>query len=167
MRTFIPCLICVLGLAGCGTARRIQTHAVITRDSVAVRYDVRRVTVYDTMHVALPQESAIRETPDTTSRLETSVAVSEARIRDGRLYHSLQNKPSVPLAVPHDTVYITHDSIVYKEREEKPAPEQQPAPKPSFFKRMGSSIADVLSLIGAATLIVIGVRVVRRRVMKC
>ena len=193
MRT-LPCLICVLGLAGCGTARRIQTHTVISRDSVAVRYEERHVTGFDTAQVALPQESSAFETPlsslqpdipqdlqnslpqningarpllpDTVSHLETSAAVSDVIIdSEGNLHHTLTNKPSVPVLIPHDTVYIRNDSIVYREREDTGNP--QPQPEPPFFKRLASSVTDVLALIGAITVLLLGVRFLRRRVMKC
>ena len=184
----------MLGLAGCGTARRIQTHTVISRDSVAVRYEERHVTGFDTAQVALPQESSAFETPlpslqpdipqdlqnslpqnlngarpllpDTVSHLETSAAVSDVIIdSEGNLHHTLTNKPSVPVLVPHDTVYIRNDSIVYREREDTGNP--QPEPEPPFFKRLASSVTDVLALIGAITVLLLGVRFLRRRVMKC
>lgn len=60
--------------------------------------------------VQLPEESRIIETRDTSSILETSVAVSEARICAGILHHSLSNKKaalqaSVPVREVEKKVY--------------------------------------------------------------
>lgn len=194
MKAVLPCFLLVVSLAGCGTARRTQQPAIHIRDSVSVRYEERHVTGFDTAHVALPQESSAFETPlpslqpdipqdlqnslpqnlngarpllpDTVSHLETSAAVSDVIIdSEGNLHHTLTNKPSVPVLIPHDTVYIRNDSIVYRERED--TGNSQPEPEPPFFKRLASSVTDVLALIGAITVLLLGVRFLRRRVMKC
>ena len=63
---------------------------VPVRDTVTV---TKIETIRDTvMSVQVPEESRIIETRDTSSILETSVAVSEARICSGILHHSLNNK---------------------------------------------------------------------------
>ncbi len=63
---------------------------VPVRDTVTV---TKVETIRDTViSVQVPEESRIVETRDTSSILETSVAVSEARICSGILYHSLNNK---------------------------------------------------------------------------
>ena len=161
MRIPLPFLLLVVGLAGCGTARRTPTSTTV-RDSVAVRYEERRVTVFDTIPVALPQESSAVQTLDTISHIETSVAESDAWITPGGvLHHTLTNKPSLPVVVPHDTVWITRDSIVFREREDIRQP--QPEPKPSFMSRLRNSLGSMLMLIGAIALIVVGVRIILRR----
>ena len=153
------------------------------------------MTGFDTAQVALPQESSAFETPlpslqpdipqdlqnslpqnlngarpllpDTVSHLETSAAVSDVIIdSEGNLHHTLTNKPSVPVLVPHDTVYIRNDSIVYKERDTETPPQQPQEQKPSFLRRLANSITDVLALIGAATLLVFGIRLLQRRILK-
>ena len=46
--------------------------------------------------VPVPSGSATSILPDTdTSRLETDVAVSEAYVKDGNLFHSLRNKDAI------------------------------------------------------------------------
>lgn len=81
---------------------------VPVRDTVTV---TKMETIRDTvMSVQVPEESRIIETRDTSSILETSVAVSEARIRSGILYHSLNNKKtalqaSVPVREVAKIVY--------------------------------------------------------------
>jgi hypothetical protein len=133
---------------------------------VAVRYEERHVTVFDTVPVTLPQESSITQTLDTVSHIETSVAESDAWITPGGvLHHTLKNKPSLPVVIPHDTVYLRHDSIVYKERDPEP-PQPQPEQKPSFLRRLANSITDVLALIGAAAVLAFGIRLLQRRILK-
>lgn len=167
MKAVLPCCLLVVSLAGCGTARRTQQPAIHIRDSVAVHYEERHVTVFDTVPVTLPQESSITQTLDTVSHIETSVAESDAWITPGGvLHHTLKNKPSLPVVIPRDTVYITNDSIVYKERETETPPQQPQEQKPSFLRRLANSITDVLALIGAATLLAFGIRLLQRRILK-
>jgi len=92
---------------------------IVAQDNVRTEVRTETVYIHDTIPVALPKESIAIVTPDTTSRLETSVAISEAGIRDGLLWHSIWNKPSIDVPVDHkETV---RDSIVYREKE-VPAP---------------------------------------------
>lgn len=102
-------------LCSCGTGRR----AVPTVESAdSVRTEVRTQTVYrdSIVYVTLPEQSAERETRDSSSHLETDYAVSDARVdRDGVLHHCLRNKP---LPVPQ-TIRVPmerKDSIVYRNR---------------------------------------------------
>lgn len=102
-------------LCSCGAGRR----AVPTVESAdSVRTEVRTKTVYrdSVVYVTVPEQSAERETRDSSSHLETDYAVSDARVdRDGVLHHSLRNKP---LPVPQ-TIRVPmerRDSIVYRNR---------------------------------------------------
>lgn len=53
---------------------------------------------------------------DTTSHLETSYAVSDARITpDGALFHSLANKPQKK-PVPTEKEVVYRDSLVYRDK---------------------------------------------------
>ena len=102
-----------LPLPSCCPCRRL---AVSTADSVRVETRIRREVVSDTVLVALPRESEWVVVRDTSSRLETSLAVSEARINpDGTLFHSLANRQAeLPAAV--ERVTEVRDSIVWRER---------------------------------------------------
>lgn len=77
----------------CSAPRVIQDSqrdsvVVIVKDSVILRDSVVLVPV--------PQEGATAVLPDTdTSRLETSVAKSEAFVKDGKLHHTLTNKDAL------------------------------------------------------------------------
>lgn len=85
----------------------------------------RTVTVRDTVISApLPVESALIDTPDTTSTLETSLAVSTATISAGHLHHSIENKRTA-LQVP---AKIPHEKEIVREVKEVPVPVEVPKP---------------------------------------
>lgn len=96
---------------GCGVCKRAETRAeksdsvaVVVRDSVIVRYD--------TVRIDLPRESERIVTIEQASRLENSVAESEASIDTlGLLHHSLTTKKS--FVSPVKTKVEVRDSIVY------------------------------------------------------
>lgn len=108
----ITSLVILLTFIGCSTVKYvpIQTEEkVIVKDSL--------IYVRDTVTVEIPKEVIKEIVPaDTTSILKTSVAMSEARLEEGRLYHSLEQSGVVKTVV--DTCYITkvEERIVYKDR---------------------------------------------------
>lgn len=82
-------------------------------------------TVRDTVISApLPVESALISTPDTTSTLETSLAVSTATITAGHLHHSIENKRTA-LQVP---AKIPQEKEIIREVKEVPVPVEVPKP---------------------------------------
>lgn len=80
----------LLVLASCSTGRQLQNYhrdsvAVIIRDSIRIRDSLVLVPV--------PEGADKAKLPDTdTSHLRTSVAESEAFVKDGILHHSLRNR---------------------------------------------------------------------------
>ena len=102
----------LLGICGCSTVKYvpIQTEEkTIVKDSL--------IYVRDTVTVEIPREIVKEIVPsDTTSILKTSVAISEARLEKGRLYHSLEQKGTLKAKI--DTCYITkiEEKTVYKDR---------------------------------------------------
>ena len=108
----IAALLILLGLSGCSTVKYvpIQTEEkVIVKDSL--------IYVRDTVTVEVPKEVVKEIVPaDTTSILKTSVAMSEARLEEGRLYHSLEQSGAVKTVV--DTCYVTRieEKVVYQDR---------------------------------------------------
>ncbi len=99
--------------AGCCPCRHLTTS---TRDSVRVETVIRTERVPDTVFVEVPVESARHTGRDTTSHLETSFAVSDARINpDGSLSHSLENKAQ-KRPVPTEKEIVYRDSVVYRDR---------------------------------------------------
>ena len=112
-RSIIACILAVLVVACC-PCRKLNVTG--TRDSVSVTTAVRTEYVVDTVQIEIPVEKERQTVRDTMSHLETSFAVSDARInKDGSLFHSLENKAQKrPVATQKEIVY--RDSIVYRDR---------------------------------------------------
>lgn len=99
----IIALLALLLLSGCRAVK--PDPVIVTRtDSISTEY-IETVRI-DTVPViiAVPVESSRQVVPDSTSHLETSIAVSDAWINpDGTLGHSIKNKDSpikAEVAVP-------------------------------------------------------------------
>ena len=97
MRSILAVVVMLTAFACC-PCRHITTG---TTDSVRVEVRERIVEVRDTVEVYLPDERVENTTADTTSRLETSAAVSTASVRAGKLHHALRNKQQ-PIGVAVD-----------------------------------------------------------------
>lgn len=113
MKRFQFAVLCaILSVAiGCCPTRHIATS---TQDSTKIETIIRTEYIPDTIFVEIPVESERQTVRDTTSHLETSYAVSDARITgDGALFHSLANKPQ-KLPIVTDKKVIYKDSIVYR-----------------------------------------------------
>lgn len=102
-------------LTSCSPSRHLATSNNI-KDSVRVETVIRTEYIPDTVFIEIPIERERQTVRDTTSHLETSFALSDARINeDGTLYHSLENKPHKrPTEIQKEVVY--RDSIVYRDR---------------------------------------------------
>lgn len=91
---FIAALCVLSGFAGCAARHKIMTTEI--SDSV---YTARRVEYVEVLrdtviYVPLPAESREAAVMSDSSFLQTSLALSVAAIRpDGRLYHTIENKP--------------------------------------------------------------------------
>lgn len=115
MKSLIIISVCLLATS-CGVCRKPQAETT-TRDSVVI---VKRDSVVlrdSVVFVELPQESRSVETYRDSSHLETSLAVSDAIVRDGLLRHTLENKLSryeVPIQVPERYI-ISEASASYKQ----------------------------------------------------
>lgn len=100
-------------LTACCPCRHLTTS---TRDSVRIETIVRTERIPDTVLIEVPAERERQTVRDTVSRLETSFAVSDARIEpDGALFHSLENKPQKH-PVPTEKQIIYRDSVIYRDR---------------------------------------------------
>lgn len=109
----ILCIILLVGMTACCPCRHLTTS---TRDSVRVETVVRTERVPDTVFIEVPVERERQTVRDTTSHLETSFAISDARINpDGALFHSLENKPQ-NRPVPTEKEVIYQDKIMYRDR---------------------------------------------------
>lgn len=112
MRNIILTLI-LAAVVSCCPTRHLTTS---TQDSVRVETVVRYERVLDTVFIEIPVEIVRQTVRDTTSHLETSYAVSDARITtDGALFHSLENKPQKK-PVPTEKEVIYRDSLVYRDK---------------------------------------------------
>ena len=132
MKQLILILIPLLALISCRTAKQtISTAPVILaeHDEKTVERDV--ITEIDTVTVLveIPAQSASRETPDSTSHLETDYATSDAWVNpDGTLGHTLENKPqSKPVDVPVPKTTVNNNQTEAKVKE-VPVPVPQPYP---------------------------------------
>lgn len=86
--------------------------SVPVKDSTAI--SEKETVTFVPVEIPLPSEFAQKETRDTLSRLETSVAVSEAVVSGGVLKHTLRNKKeSVKAEVRYKDRIVTE----YKEKE--------------------------------------------------
>lgn len=101
MRT-LPLIAACLLATSCGVCKRPQAET-ITRDSVVIVKKDSLVLRDFVVFVELPKESQAVETFSDSSHLETSLATSDAIVRDGLLKHTLENKLKryeVPIQVP-------------------------------------------------------------------
>ena len=97
-----PIILLIFGLVvSCGTIKEIP---VATVEKVVVRDSI--IYVSDTIEVPVPYE-VIREIvpQDTVSVLNTSVASSTAKVENGMLSHSLEQKGALKTQI--DTFYVT------------------------------------------------------------
>lgn len=115
MRKLILCLIIGL-LSACCPCKHLTTSTG-TRDSLHVEIRHHTIWIPDTVRVRLPPERTQQTVRQDSSHLETSAAVSDARINpDGSLSHSLENKTD-DQKIPTQRPIEYRDSIVYKDRE--------------------------------------------------
>lgn len=103
-------------LCSCAAPRVAQESQ---RDSVRVETIERTVYKDSIIFVPLPAEDDAASLPDSdTSRLETSLAESEAFVKDGQLHHSLRNKETL-LPVPVKLPSVIRQEYAYALRDRK------------------------------------------------
>lgn len=111
MKCVIVTFACIL--AGCCPCKHLATS---TKDSISIETRIHKIYFKDTLRFQIPPYSKRQVVRDTSSHLETPLAVSDAWINnDGSLGHSLENKPQ-DIPVPFEKEVIYRDSIVYKDR---------------------------------------------------
>lgn len=95
MKRFI--ILAILLLSSCGAYNRLPLET--QKDSISVVVKESIIFRDSIVYVEVPAEKDMAILADTdTSRLETSIAKSEAWVTNGRLNHTLSNKPDVRLA---------------------------------------------------------------------
>ena len=131
MKRFIFLFLVMFMMVGCGICKRVQYVPVETsKDSVVIEKVVERI---DTVEVEVPGERVYVIAAD-SSHLETTVAISDAKIDStGILHHSLENKD---VELKKEIVYI--DRIIEKKVEvEKEVPVEVKVPVkyvPDYYK---------------------------------
>lgn len=109
--TLVMVVVICMSFVGCGSIKEIpitNTEKIVYRDST--------IYINDTVTIEVPKEVIKEIVPeDTTSILRTSVALSEAKIEKGMLYHRLEQKGVVKAQI--DTVVTIQyvDRIIEKE----------------------------------------------------
>lgn len=111
-------LILTLILIGCGARRKtLPSQSEVRRDSIYTKVVERTVYKRDTVRIHVPQQVAVAQVKDSTSRLENDWAVSTAHVyRDGTLRHSLETKAGTR-PIETETPIVYRDSIVYRDRD--------------------------------------------------
>ncbi len=132
-----------------------------TVEKEVVRTEYIETLRIDTLRITIPEEGKERTTLDTISELETSLAISTAKLIGGFLFHSIKNKNAeirAPVVVK-DT-YTAIDSIQFKYIAE-------PYPVPAEFTKWQSFLMMlgliVFWVIIAIIIIAIGYCFLRKR----
>lgn len=109
MRTIIL-FVTTLLLLSCSILRPTQT----TIETVRIEY--REIVKDSLIFVSVPVEVVVKETFDSTSFLETSLAKSYVEVSGGKMKHSLENKiDPIKVKIQYKDRYFTKDSIKIKE----------------------------------------------------
>ena len=112
---FFAAVVLLLVLGGCCPCKHLQTTTTIS-DSVRVEVRDSIVERIDTAYITLPAEVVRNVTSDTFSRVETSYAISTARIdTSGFLWHDITTKET-PVQVLTKTITEHRDSIIYRDK---------------------------------------------------
>ena len=112
---FIAAVLAAVLLSGCCPCKHLQTTTTIS-DSVRVEVRDSIVERIDTAYVKIPVEVVRNVTRDTFSRVETSYAVSTARMdTSGFLWHDITTKDT-PVQVLTKTITEHRDSIIYRDK---------------------------------------------------
>ena len=150
-------LILMLILIGCGARRKMpHSQSEVRRDSIYTKVVERTVYKRDTVRIHVPQQVAVAQVKDSTSRLENDWAVSTAHVyRDGTLRHSLETKAGTR-PIETETPIVYRDSIVYRDQDvqmvegrevEKPLSKWQKRQIAGFWVL----VVAVLSYVGVKT----------------
>lgn len=144
-------------LYGCCPCRHLQT-ATSTTDSVRVEVRDSIVERIDTAYVTLPVEVVRNVTRDTFSRVETSYAVSTARVdTNGFLWHDIATK-DIPVQVLTVNRTEWRDSIIYRDKVKEVRDVVQVKSEPTKWQKFQQRGFWVLLAFGATAAAIAGVR---------
>lgn len=113
--------VCILSVTGCCPCRKAVSSQVADSISSQYRRDYREIVRRMTVPVRLPDESRHVLVRQDSSMLETSLALSHARIDStGRLHHTLRNKAvEIPVEVQVKEVAVRDTVVMERVRTEK------------------------------------------------
>lgn len=147
----------ILLSSSCCPCRHIQT-ATSTSDSVRVEVRDSIVEKIDTAYVKIPVEVVRNVTRDTFSRVETSYAVSTARVdTNGFLWHDIATK-DIPVQVLTVTRTEWRDSIIYRDKVKEVREVVQVKAEPTKWQKFQQRGFWVLLAFGATAAAITGVR---------
>lgn len=129
MRGKLLILLMVFSLFSCST-KKVSTEQVDYSRLVsewrelAARYEKRSEVYKDSLMMVKGLIEKSSNVVDSISHLETSYALSDAAIRNGRLYHSIENKDSIPGRVKYvfievekrDTLRVEKSDTIFIEK---------------------------------------------------
>lgn len=103
MRIIISIILCCI-FCSCGVSKLSQGSDTTYITKIEYKEILKDTTVF----VPIIKEKIINATRDTSSRIETSYAVSVANVECGTLYHTIENKPHiVPIKVHYKDIART------------------------------------------------------------
>ena len=136
----------ILILALCGLISACATPKVVQdyqKDSVAVEVRDSLIMRDSVIFVEVPKESDKAVLPDAdTSRLETSLALSEAWVNEGRLYHTLRNRHEalIPIEVKLPEYIHTEKEYLVREKQVTVEVEKELSRWQSFIQALGYAV---------------------------
>lgn len=141
----------ILTLASCAliSCASLRTADIVQSDST--RVEILETVVYrdSIIYVSIPEESdkAVLP-PDDSSHLETSVASSDAYIRNGKLTHTLRNKHEAikPVEIKIPEARVQKAEVIYRDRVVEKLIEKTLTPWESFFISSGKIAVGLLLL---------------------
>lgn len=143
MRKFITIFGILFFVTACAATKTVY---VPTQAETIIEYRDTTIFLRDTVFISPPVEEKQNTTLRDSSHLETSLAISDAWINEGKLNHTLRNKQE-KLKAKIDTTF----SIKYVNKYiEKPVQYPEPVPYvPKVYKwSLGFSIAVIAFLLG-------------------
>lgn len=129
MMKILLVLLIAVSLFSCST-KRVSTEQtdysklVSEWRELASRYEKRSEVYRDSLMMVKGLVEKSSNVADSVSHLETSYALSDAAIRNGRLYHSIGNKDSIPGQVKYvfievekrDTLRVFKTDTIFRDR---------------------------------------------------
>lgn len=141
---FIP-IVFAVGLIGSQSCCPKHYPQIVYRDSV--RVEVRDRVVHDTVTFEVPVVIEKNVTKDTVSHLENDWAMSDAELKGGLLWHSLETKGQtvyIPVTtIVHDTLMVEKEAVetIKEVKVEKPLSWSQRTKLGAFWWLLAACVA--------------------------